>query len=80
VGNPRHRTGIAAGHGVVDANDARSLYRALAPHYAGDAAARLRLDIVDGLPHVIKNPDDVTRVRELASAWFLRFMHGEKGA
>ena len=66
--------------GVVDANDARSLYRALAPHYEGDAAARLRLDIVDGLPHVIKNPDDVTRVRALASAWFLRFMHREKGA
>jgi len=65
--------------GVVDASDSRALYRALAPHYAGDAAARLRLDIVDGLPHVINKPGDIDRVRALASAWFLRFMHGEKG-
>jgi dipeptidyl aminopeptidase/acylaminoacyl peptidase len=66
--------------GVVGANDARALYRALAPHYAGDAAARLRLDIVDGLPHVIEKPGDIARVRGLANAWFLRFMQGGKGA
>jgi dipeptidyl aminopeptidase/acylaminoacyl peptidase len=64
--------------GVVDANDARALYHALAPHYGGDAAARLQLDIVEGLPHVISKPDDIARVRALAGAWFLRFMHGEK--
>jgi len=66
--------------GVVDANDARALYRALAPHYASNASARLRLDIVEGLPHGISKPDDIARVRALADAWFLRFMRGEKGA
>lgn len=66
--------------GVMDANDARALYRALAPHYAGDAATRLRLDIVDGLPHVIDKPGDVARVRALANPWFLRYMQAEKGA
>ena len=65
---------------MVGANDARALYRALAPHYAGDAAARLRLDVVDGLPHVIDKPGDIARVRGLANAWFLRFMQGGKGA
>jgi dienelactone hydrolase len=66
--------------GVVDANDARALDRALAPYYAGDAAARLHLDVVDGLPHAIDKPGDVARVRALASAWFLRFMQGRKGS
>lgn len=66
--------------GVVDANDARALYRTLAPYYAGDAAVRLRLDIVEGLPHVINKRDNIARVRALAGAWFLRFMHGGKGA
>jgi hypothetical protein len=61
---------------VVDANDARALYHALAPHYAGDAAALLRLDVVEGLPHVINKPGDIARVRTLANAWFLRFMQG----
>lgn len=65
--------------GVMDANDARALYRALAPHYAGEAASRLRLDIVEGLPHVIDKPGDIARVRALASAWFLRFMRGDRG-
>ena len=63
--------------GVVGANGAQALYRALAPHYAGHAAKRLRLDVVKGLPHVIDKPADVTRVRALASAWFLHFMQGD---
>lgn len=48
--------------------------RSHAPHYPGNAAPRLRLDIVDGLQHVITGPEDIARARALASAWFLRFM------
>ena len=46
----------------------------------GDTATRLRIDIVDGLPHVIDKPGDVARVRALANPWFLRYMQAEKGA
>lgn len=65
--------------GVLDANDARALQHALAPYYVGPAAARLRLDVVDGLPHTIDKPVDIARVRVPVDAWFARCMHGKRG-
>lgn len=65
---------------MVDGKGARALRDALAPHYSGDAAARLRLEIVEDLPHAIRAPDDIARVRALAGTWFLRFMPTEAKA
>ncbi|TYT24883.1 alpha/beta hydrolase [Luteimonas viscosa] len=67
-------------HGAADAmlDDAgvRGLHRALAPHYDGDDAGRLRLEMVPGLPHAIRAPEDLARVRSLVGGWFLRHAPG----
>lgn len=59
---------------MVDGSGAQALRDALAPHYAEAAGARLQLETVDDLPHAIRTPGDIARVRTLASDWFLRFM------
>lgn len=71
-------------HGADDAmvagSGARALHDALAPHYPAAAGGRLRLEIVEDLPHAIRSPADIARVRELAGAWFARFMRGDAAA
>jgi dienelactone hydrolase len=63
---------------MVDGEGPRALHQALADHYADAFAARLALEIVDALPHAIRTPEDIARVRGLVGAWFLRFMPGAR--
>lgn len=62
---------------MVDETGAHALHRALKPHYSGNDAGRLRLDIVPDLPHALRTPGDIASMRALAGAWFLRFMERE---
>jgi dienelactone hydrolase len=62
---------------MVDDTGAHAMHRALVPYYAGDGAGRLRLEIVEDLPHAMRTPGDIARVRALADEWFLRFMRDE---
>lgn len=60
---------------MVDGAGVRALHDALAPHYAGGNAARLRLQTVEDLPHAIRTPGEIARVRAIAGAWFRRFVN-----
>lgn len=62
---------------MVDDTGAQAMHRALVPHYAGDGAGRLRLEIVEDLPHAMRAPGDIARVRALVGEWLLRFMRDE---
>ena len=66
-----------ANDAMVDDTGAEAMHRALVPHYAGDGAGRLRLEIVEDLPHAMRTPGDIARVRALVGEWFLRFMRDE---
>src|SRR5690606_19919197 len=59
---------------MLDGQGVHALHRALAPHYAGDAATRLQLSVVEELPHAARSPDEVARVRALAGDWFRRYL------
>jgi dienelactone hydrolase len=78
IGNGTPPPALLIVHGaddaMLDGDGPRALHQALAWHYADDAATRLGLEVVQALPHAIRAPDDVARVRGLVGAWFLRFM------
>lgn len=59
---------------MLDGQGVHALHQALAPHYAGDAATRLQLSVVEELPHAARSPDEVARVRALAGDWFRRYL------
>lgn len=65
---------------MVDGDGPRALHGALAGHYADDATTRLALEIVDALPHAIRTPDEIARVRGIVGAWFRRFMPSAGGS
>ena len=67
-----------ANDAMITTESARNLHRALVPHYAASQRQRsLRLEIIEGMPHSVQQPDDVARVQGLVSSWFSQ--HGAKG-
>ncbi len=51
---------------------AHDLHDALVPHYSEGGQERLKLVVVEGLPHLVQVSVDIERVRALVSEWFLR--------
>lgn len=59
---------------LLDERGARRLHDALAAHYSGDDSARLDFRRVPSLAHTPRDAAEVAAVREVAGAWFLRFL------